>query len=525
MNPLVLVILDGWGLSPVEQGNAILTTPTPNYDQIMSFFPSASLRASGEEVGLSWGEMGNSEVGHLNMGTGRIIMQDLPRIDKAIQDGTFFANKDLLFAYKRLSKIPGNNLHLVGLVSAGGVHSHINHLFALLELAAKLNIKNVYIHLITDGRDTPAKVALNDLAALEQKCSELGTGKVASVMGRYFIMDRDKHWDRVQKGYDCMLNENYPQAGSAKEAIEAAYNTNKSDEFIEPIAITGTARIKNDDSIVFFNYRSDRAKQISDAIINRDFKGFPRKKFLNKFYFISFTSYGHEPSPNVKVAFFAEKVTNPLAQIISQNNLTQLHIAETEKFAHVTYFFNAGIEKELPGEQRLLIQSPPVDTYDLKPEMSAREVTESFLQYFRTRKPLFTVLNFANPDMVGHTGILAATQKAIATIDTCLGKLSYEVLSAGANLIITADHGNAEQMINPQTNEPDKEHTTNPVPVILAFNEKRLSQPQVVDINYKINIASSAPVGVLADVTATCLDLLNLSQPPEITGQSLRKVL
>ena len=522
--PLVLLILDGFGLSPQIEGNAIFSVATPNFDQLLSYFPHSSLHASSQEVGLSWGEMGNSEVGHLNLGTGRLIMQDLPRIDKTIQDGTFFQNAELLLAYY-LAKKNSSNLHLIGLTSSGGVHSHINHLFALLDLANKLNFKNVFIHMITDGRDTPPKIALEDLKSLEAKISQTGIGKIASIMGRYFAMDRDKHWDRVQKAYEAMFNPTALSKNTAEIAISEAYNAGQTDEFIEPIVIAGTPRIKNGDSIVFFNYRSDRAKQLTDAIVYKAFKGFRRNVLLNNFYFCSFTSYGNEPSPNVKVAFFAEKVNNPLGKIIADNNLGQLHLAETEKYAHVTYFFNAGQEKPFIGEQRILVQSPKVATYDLKPEMAVGEVTSKFIDFFNQNKPQFSVINFANPDMVGHTGVLEATKLAVIAVDKALGSLSNLILSAGGNLIVTADHGNAEQMINPQTGEVDKEHTTNPVPVILAFQEKRFSAPAVIDINYKMALAAAQPSGVLADVAATAIDILSLAKPNELIGQSLRSVI
>ena len=525
MPPLVLVILDGFGLAPTDQGNAIFSVLTPNFDQLLSYFPHTSLHASSEEVGLSWGEIGNSEVGHLNLGTGRIIMQDLPRIDKTIQDGTFFANRELLEAYKYVAT-RGTNLHLVGLVSAGGVHSHLNHLLALLDLAAKMQIKKVYVHFITDGRDTPAKVALEDLKTLENKFLELERGQVATVMGRYFAMDRDKHWDRVEPAYEAMFNPSFPKyAKTASEAIKKAYAIGKTDEFIEPVVISNTPRISDGDSIIFFNYRRDRVKQISEAIINPDFNGFSRAKILENFYFVSFTSYGNEPSPNVKIAFFAGKVTNQLAKIIADNKLSQLRVAETEKYPHITYFFNAGVDVPFPAEERILVQSPKVATYDLKPEMSADEVTQKFIENFQNKKPQFSLINFANPDMVGHTGIMEATKNAIITIDRNLGNLSNTVLSLGANLIVTADHGNAEQMVNPQTGEVDKEHTTNPVPVILALQEDRFTRSIPIDINYKINFAAKKPSGVLADVTVTCLDVLGLAKPEEMTGQGLRKII
>jgi len=524
MNPLALVILDGWGLSPEVDGNAILSTSTPNFDQLMSYFPHVSLGASGEEVGLSWGEMGNSEVGHLNLGTGRIIMQDLGRIDKSIQEGSFFNSAALKEAFIR-AKQKNSNIHLIGLASSGGVHSHMNHLFALLDLAKTLNMANTYIHFITDGRDTPPKVALNDLKSLNEKMRSINIGKIASIGGRYFAMDRDKYWDRLQKAYDAFFSDNAPAAPTPEQAINDAYNNGKTDEFIEPKRILDTPRIKEQDSIVFFNFRADRAKQITESIINANFNNFPRTKVLNDYYFVSFTSYGNEPSPNVKVAFFADNVKNQLGKVIADKNLPQLHLAETEKYAHVTYFFNGGQEKPFDLEQRILVKSPRVATYDLKPEMSAMEVANNFISALKVSPPAFSVINLANPDMVGHTGVFEAVKIGVTAADAALGLISNATLSMGGNLIVTADHGNAEQMINPTTREIDKEHTTNPVPLILALNEKRFSEPLSVDINYKISIASNAPAGVLADVTATCLDVLGLEKPAEITGQSLRGVL
>lgn len=523
MQPLVLVILDGYGLSPTIEGNGIFNAQTPNFDQLLSYFPHAALHASGEEVGLSWGEMGNSEVGHLNLGTGRIIAQDLVRIDKTIADKTFANNPALQEAFENAKKNQ-SNIHLMGLVSAGGVHSHMNHLFALLEMAAKLQAKNIFVHMFTDGRDTPEKVALEDLKKLEAKFTELSVGKIASVGGRYFAMDRDKHWDRVQKAYEVMFSESAPKANSAGEAITVAYNANKTDEFIEPVAISGTPRIKDNDSIIFLNFRSDRAKQISDAIINPNFKEFPRSVVLKNFFFVSFTSYGHEPSSSVKVAFFTDQLTNQLAKVLESANLKQVHIAETEKYPHVTYFFNGGQEKAFLGEERVMVPSPKVATYDLKPEMSAAEISDKFITCF-CAKPAFSVINLANADMVGHTGNFSAVKMAVAAADAALGKISNATLRAGANLIITADHGNAEQMINPETNEIDKEHTTNPVPLILALPEKRLRELQVINLDYKIQMAAASPVGVLADVTTTCVDLLGLSKPEEMNGQSLRNIL
>lgn len=524
MQPLVLVILDGFGLSPTLEGNGVLTSKTPNFDQLLAYFPYTALHASGEEVGLSWGEMGNSEVGHLNLGTGRIIAQDLVRINKTIADGTFSQNPELMEAFK-YAQANHSNIHLIGLVSAGGVHSHIDHLFALLKMAAEKKMPNIFIHMFTDGRDTPPKVALEDLKKLEGKMIELATGKIASVGGRYFGMDRDKHWQRIQKAYEAMFSPSAPQVSSAEEVVQASYSANKSDEFVEPAAITGTPRIKDNDSIIFFNFRSDRAKQLTDAIISKDFRGFARKEILKNFCFTSFTSYGYEPTPQVKVAFFAEKVNSQLAKIIADGGLKQCHIAETEKYPHVTYFFNGGLEQPFSGEERIMVASPKVATYDLKPEMSAAQIAAKFAETFGSLKPSFTVINLANADMVGHTGNLQAVQAGIAAADQALGQISNVTLSAGGNLLVTADHGNAEQMINPETREIDKEHTTNPVPFILAINEKRLTAPQEINTDSKIQMAATAPVGVLADVTTTCIDLLQIQKPAEMSGQSLKNIL
>ncbi len=513
MKPLVLIILDGWGLSPEVSGNAILSTPTPNFDKLISLFPITTLHASGEEVGLAWGEMGNSEVGHLNLGTGRVIMQDLPRIDKTIADGTFFANQELQGAFK-FAKSNESNLHILGLFSAGGVHSHINHLFALLSMAKKQAFSRVFIHLITDGRDTPPQTVLKDLPKLEEKMKSLGIGEIASVMGRYYGMDRDKRWERTDKAFKVLTDPSSPKASSATEAINAAYAASKSDEFIEPVQIANTARIAAKDSVVFYNFRSDRARQISDKLIDK-----------GGIYFVSFTSYGHEPSPLVKVAFFAEKVTNQLAMLLSNSKISQLHIAETEKYPHVTYFFNGGWEEPFAGEERVLIPSPKVATYDLAPQMSADVVTAKFIENFQNKQPQFTVLNFANADMVGHTGNFKATCQAVSVIDGALGKIAASVLNSGADLMVTADHGNAEQMVNPQTQEIDKEHTTNPVPLVLAFNDKIRKNPQTVSAESKVALAASPPTGVLADVTATIIKRSGLGQVSEITGQSLEEVL
>lgn len=512
MRPLVLVILDGWGLNPEIEGNAVFATPTPNMDKLISMYPFASLRASGEEVGLSWGEMGNSEVGHLNLGTGRVVMQDLSRINKTIDDGAFLNNQTLLETFDN-AQTKNTNIHLIGLFSSGGIHSHMNHLFSLLRMAKIRNLNNIFIHLISDGRDTAPKIILHDLKKLEEVITETGVGKIASVMGRYFAMDRDKHWDRTQKAFDIMAKENGPKAKDAQSAIEEAYKLDQTDEFITPVMIENTARIKKGDTVIFTNFRADRSRQLSQKLIE-----------LGDIFFTSFTSYGYEPTPKVKVAFITPKIDHQLAMMLEKNNLSQLHMAETEKYAHVTYFFNGGWEQPFDGEKRILVPSPRVETYDLAPEMSAKALTKKFVEAFSQHKPSFTVLNFANADMVGHTGIFEATQSAVKTVDEQLGLVAAAVLNANADLIVTADHGNAEQMINLQTGEPDKEHSTNPVPFILAFND-RVKNSLAPSLETKIAWAVQSPIGVLADVTATIAKRLNINLPTQVTGQSLTEVI
>ncbi len=512
MRPLVLVILDGWGLSPETEGNSILTVPTPTMDKLISMYPFASLHASGEEVGLSWGEMGNSEVGHLNLGTGRVVMQDLSRINKTVDDGTFLNNTILLQTFD-YTETQNKNLHLIGLFSAGGVHSHMDHLFSLLKMAKLKNFTRVFIHLISDGRDTAPKVILQDLTKLNKLIAELKIGQISSVMGRFYGMDRDKHWERTDLAYNCLIGKNTPEAATAEEAINQAYQKNLTDEFIVPTMITGGGRVAAGDAVIFYNFRADRSKQLSQKLIESD-----------DLYFTSFTSYGYEPTPKVKVAFLTPKISNQLSMILEKNSFSQLHMAETEKYAHVTYFFNGGWENPFDNEKRILVPSPRVETYDLKPEMSATELTDKFIQAFKTDKPGFTVLNYANADMVGHTGNFAAAQLAIKTVDENLGRLATAVFDAGADLIVTADHGNAEQMINPQTHEVDKEHTTNPVPLILGFQDHAHTS-LLPSLETKIAWSVQPPIGVLADVAASILKRIQLNQPAEVTGQSLTEVM
>lgn len=512
MRPLVLVIMDGWGLSPEIEGNAIWQTPTPTLDKLIATYPFASLHASGQEVGLEWGEMGNSEVGHLNLGTGRVVMQDLTRINKTVVEGGFLNNTSLLQTFDYAEKNE-SNLHLIGLYSSGGVHSHMEHLFQLLKMAKIKNFTRVCIHLISDGRDTAPKIITKDLEKLNAFLAESQLGQICSVMGRYWAMDRDKHMDRTEKAYNCIIGKNTELADDAISAISEAYKFNQTDEFIMPTKIKDTPSLKAKDAVIFYNFRADRSRQLSQKIIDH-----------KDIFFTSFTSYGYEPSPFVKVAFITPKLTNQLGYILQQNKLSQLHMAETEKYAHVTYFFNGGWEQPYDGEKRILVESPKVATYDLKPDMSAKELTDQFISNFTKEKPVFTVLNYANPDMVGHTGDLEATKIAIKTVDENLGKLAATVFSNDADLLIVADHGNAEQMINLQTKEIDKEHSTNPVPFIICTPEKKKTGLNV-SLETKIAWSAQPPVGVLADVTATISSRLGLTLPREMTGQSLTEVL
>lgn len=524
-NNVILIILDGWGLSPIEEGNAILQAKTPVFDSLVTGFLHTALHASGNEVGLETGEMGNSEVGHLNLGTGRIIEQNLPRINNAIVSGVFFANDRLISACEWVKK---NNsiLHLVGLVSDGGIHSHIDHLFALLEMAKKQGIKKVAIQMITDGRDTPAKSAERFLIKIDEKIKKIGVGTIATVSGRYYAMDRDRHWERIKLAYNAMVLGQGQKAKSALAAVKLAYDRGESDENLVPTIIDESLNIHDNDAIVFFNYRQDRAKQISTALIDPQFNGFSRQKFVKNLLFVTFTNYGHEPTPLVKIAFFAQKIDWQLCKVISDAGICQLHTAETEKYAHVTYFFNGGMEKEFINEHRILVPSPRVTTYDKKPQMSALEVTNKLISFYNNKHPGFTVVNFANPDMVGHTGNLGATIKACETVDQCLGKIIFALKNKVTNFIILADHGNAEQLINPTTKEVDKEHTTNSVPFILTETEKFSNfKLKEFSLEEKMIFNSTSSTGVLADLAPTVIDLLELAVPEQMTGQSLKDVI
>ena len=500
----MLMILDGFGKNPNKEGNAIELANTPNIDELMRKNPTTTIYTSGLAVGLPEGQMGNSEVGHTNIGAGRIVYQELTRITKSIEDGDFFSNQELVAAIENCKK-NNSKLHILGLLSDGGVHSHMRHLFAVLELAKRKGFEDVYVHCFLDGRDTPPASAEGYILKLEEKMKEKGVGKIATIAGRFYAMDRDKRWQRVQKAYDAMVKGEGVKATSAEMAIEASYQKEVFDEFVEPTVIYSgdkpVAKIENNDSVIFFNFRPDRAREITRTLVDKDFSDFETEK-LN-LYFVCFTQYD-ETMPNVHIAFKPTVLKNTFGEYISNNGLTQLRIAETEKYAHVTFFFNGGNEKQYPGEDRILVPSPKVETYDMKPEMSAYEVTEKVLEQIENEKYNAIILNFANPDMVGHTGSLDAAIKAVEAIDECVGKIVKAVEKVNGVLLITADHGNAEQMIDYKTGEPHTAHTTNPVPLILVGME---------DVKLK--------EGKLADLAPTMLDIMGLAKPEEMTGESL----
>lgn len=527
MNPVILIILDGFGLSPLAEGNAIVTAKTPWFDWAVASARKGGLHASGAEVGLPWGEMGNSEVGHFNIGTGRIVMQDLPRIDRAIEDRSFFSSEVLrgVATHVRSHK---STLHVIGLASAGGVHAHLAHMVAMLEFAKQKGLPRVALHLIADGRDTPPQQLGKDLPTIEAALRKSGNGAIASISGRYYAMDRDKRWDRTQAAYQAIRHGKGRTAVSPTEALAAAKAAKETDEFVTPTVITSAAGkpvapIADQDAVIFTNYRPDRARQLADALTMPEFTAFPRHDQPVSL-FASFGSYGGEASPFVKVAFFAPPVSHQLAAVVAAAKLPQTHIAETEKYAHVTYFLNGGQEEAFAAEERVLVPSPKVATYDTQPEMSAKSITAKLLRRLTSKPPALLVANFANPDMVGHTGNLPAAVRAVETVDTCLAEIVVAAKKQSALMLVTADHGNAEQMINPETHEIDKEHTTNPVPLLMI--EPNLTYTQAaVDPAASVAFAAAPPVGVLADVAPTILDLLGLEKPDEMTGQSLKALL
>ena len=501
----MLMILDGFGENKEEKANAVKLANTPNIDKLMKTCPTTDIHTSGLDVGLPEGQMGNSEVGHTNIGAGRIVYQELTRITKSIEDGDFFTNEEFIAAIENCKKY-NSKLHIMGLLSNGGVHSHIRHLFGLLELAKRRDFEDVYVHCFMDGRDTAPSSGESFISELEEKMKEKGVGKIATITGRFYAMDRDKRWQRVEKAYNALVRGEGEKATSAIGAVESSYQKEIFDEFIEPIVIvngeTPVATIGKHDSVIFYNYRPDRAREITRTLVDKEFNEFEVEKDLD-LYYVCMTSYD-ETMPNVHIAFKKEELKNTFGEYISKHGLTQLRIAETEKYAHVTFFFNGGEEKQYPGEDRILVPSPKVETYDLKPEMSAYEVTDKVVEAINSKKYDCIILNYANPDMVGHTGNLEAAIKAIETIDECVGRVVEAINAQEGVLIITADHGNAEQMIDYKTGEPHTAHTTNPVPLILVGME-----------NAKLK------EGRLADLAPTMLDIMNLEKPAEMTGESL----
>jgi 2,3-bisphosphoglycerate-independent phosphoglycerate mutase len=505
--PLLLMILDGWGEHPHSDHNAISRAATPNMTRLSREYPCTQLDASGMAVGLPDGQMGNSEVGHLNIGAGRIVYQDLTRITKAIQDGSFFRNEVLLDCMAK-TKASGGALHLAGLLSDGGVHSHNTHLYALLEMAAKQGIRDVFVHCLLDGRDTPPKSGEEYLAQLKAALERIGTGRIATVIGRYYAMDRDKRWDRVEKAYDAMVLGDGLEFASAKFAIDQSYLDGVTDEFVLPSVIVEggepVGRVKDGDGFIFFNFRSDRAREISRAFTDPDFDGFARKRWPQLASYVCMTVY--DETFDLPVAFAPVELKNILGEVLGRSGLKQLRIAETEKYAHVTFFFNGGNETPFPGEERILIPSPrEVPTYDKKPEMSARLVTEELLRWLEEDKFDFIVLNFANADMVGHTGKLTAAVKAIEAVDECVGRIVEKVLERKGCALITADHGNAETMVD-EKGGPHTAHTTEPVPFILVDDTRK---------------DAALKTGILADIAPTVLNLLGVPKPSEMTGKSL----
>lgn len=505
-----LIIMDGFGINPAHEGNAIYQQGTPHIDALMNQYPHVLLGASGMDVGLPVGQMGNSEVGHLNIGAGRIVYQELTRITKDIQDGVFFEKQPLITAMDK-AKAAGKAVHLFGLVSDGGVHSHNTHLYALLTMCKQRGVKDVYVHCFLDGRDVPPTSGIEFIKELEAKMGEIGVGKIATVMGRYWAMDRDNLWDRVQKAYDAMvLGKGQAVADSAVQAVQQSYAKEETDEFVAPTVVMEqgkpVATIQPEDSLIFFNFRPDRARQLTRAFIQPDFAGFPRGNGYFPVTFVTMTQYD-ETFTGVEIVNPPESLDNTLGEYLSGLDKTQLRIAETQKYAHVTFFFNGGVEKSNPGEDRVLIPSSKVATFDLKPEMSAYEVAEKAVELINAQQYDVMILNFANCDMVGHTGIMKAAMEAVKAVDICVGKVVEAVLHNGGRAFVTADHGNADQMVDPETGEPFTAHTTNPVPFIAVG-------PDMVGRKLREG-------GRLADIAPTMLDSMGIPVPKEMTGKSL----
>ncbi|MEA5571864.1 2,3-bisphosphoglycerate-independent phosphoglycerate mutase [Calothrix sp. UHCC 0171] len=507
--PVVLVILDGWGYCEEKQGNAIAQAKTPVMSSLWAAYPHTLIRTSGKAVGLPEGQMGNSEVGHLNIGAGRVVPQELVRISDAVEDGSINQNPALVKICQEVLKRENGKLHIVGLCSEGGVHSHLSHLFGLLDLAKTQGISQVCIHAITDGRDTAPSEGVKAIGLIQNYCDRIGNAKITTVSGRYYAMDRDRRWDRVKRAYDVMTQDGNGDGRSAVELVQSSYTEGITDEFILPVRIAPGA-IEPGDGVIFFNFRPDRARQLTQAFVGTEFDGFERQQ-ISPLSFVTFTQY--DPELAVNVAFEPQNLSNILGEVISQNGLKQFRTAETEKYAHVTYFFNGGLEEPFPGEDRELVNSPMVATYDVAPTMSAEAVTDVALAAISQQIYSLVVINYANPDMVGHTGQIPATVQAIETVDRCVGRLLEGINKAGGTAIITADHGNAEYMLDNGGN-PWTAHTTNPVPLIVVEGEGAKIPGHGTDVSLRND-------GKLADIAPTILDILQLPQPPEMTGRSL----
>ena len=498
--PTTLIIMDGFGLEGPSAGNAVVNAPTPNLDRIFRDFPGCRLSASGLDVGLPEGQMGNSEVGHTNMGAGRVVFQDLPHISRDIESGEFFKNPAYLEAMSNCREW-GSALHLMGLLSDGGVHSHITHLFALLKMAKEQGLEKVYVHCFLDGRDVPPSSGKSYVEQLQAEIQKLGVGQIATVMGRYYAMDRDKRWDRVQKAYDAIACGEGTFEADAAEAVQKSYDAGVTDEFVVPVVCVKNAQVRDNDSIIFFNFRPDRAREISRCFVDEDFTDIQRRTGFLSVDFVCTTEYD-ATLPNVTVAYPHQKLVNTFGEYISKLGLTQLRIAETEKYAHVTFFFNGGVEEVFPGEDRCLIPSPKVATYDLQPEMSAYQVTEEAVKRIESGAYDVIILNFANCDMVGHTGVYEAACKAVSTVDECVNRVVEATSKMGGVSLITADHGNAERMSD-ANGEPFTAHTTNLVPFYIVGASVQLRD------------------GRLADIAPTMLDLMGLEKPSEMDGKTL----
>ena len=502
----ILMILDGVGLNDEERGNAFKLANTPNIDKLIEKYPNTHISTSGLAVGLPDGQMGNSEVGHTNIGAGRIVYQDLTRITKDIEDEKFFKNEAFMSAIENVKK-NDSSLHLMGLVSDGGVHSHISHLYALLKLARENNIEKVYVHAFLDGRDTPPTSAIDYLKELENKMKEFGVGKIATLSGRYYAMDRDNRWEREKLAYDAMVNGIGNKFKTVQKAVENSYEAQEFDEFVKPIVITdeennAITKISENDSVIFFNFRPDRARQIVRAITEPEFDEFETAKFSN-LCFVTMTEYDEKLS-HVKVAYMPQTLKNTLGEYLSNKGYTQLRLAETEKYAHVTFFFNGGEEKQYNGEDRILVPSPKVATYDLKPEMSAYEITDKVIEAMDSKKYDVIIMNYANGDMVGHTGIIEKAVEAVEVLDKCVGKVISKLEELGGEALITADHGNCEYMLDLKTGEPITSHSTFDVPLIVVSNRVKTKKG-----------------GKLCDLAPTLLTLMNEEKPQEMTGESV----